>query len=61
MTRSDRLASAARSARLRPVRAADATAMQAFVTGLGAAARRSRFHGAINACSPGMLRHLTEA
>ena len=60
MTRSERLAPASCRATLRPVRAADATAMQAFVTGLGAGDRRLRFHGAVNACAPGLLRHLTE-
>jgi len=61
MTSSDRLASPSRCAALRPVNAADATAMQAFVSGLDAASRRLRFHGAVNACAPGLLRHLTEA
>ncbi len=46
---------------LRPVHAGDAPAMQAFVQGLDPAARRQRFHGAVNACAPGLLRHLTQA
>jgi len=60
MTRSEHLAPVSCRATLRPVRAADATAMQAFVTGLGTGDRRLRFHGAVNACAPGLMRHLTE-
>lgn len=52
---------AAHSATLRPVRSADATAMERFVMGLSAASRRMRFHGAVNACSPELLRRLTQA
>lgn len=50
-----------RTAPLRPVRADDAEAMQRFVMGLSAASRRLRFHGAINACTPALLRQLTQA
>ncbi|MES2960256.1 MAG: GNAT family N-acetyltransferase [Pseudomonadota bacterium] len=47
--------------RLRRVRAHDGQAMQRFVMGLSAASRRMRFHGAVNACTPGLLRQLTQA
>jgi acetyltransferase len=45
---------------VRPVRASDAPAMQAFVRQLAPATRRMRFHAAINGCSPALLRDLTE-
>jgi GNAT superfamily N-acetyltransferase len=45
---------------LRPVASMDAEAMQEFVVGLGAASRRWRFHGNVNACTPGLLRQLTQ-
>lgn len=45
---------------LRPVVAADADAMQAFVVALGGATRRFRFHGTVNGCAPGLLRQLTD-
>ncbi|WP_280155520.1 GNAT family N-acetyltransferase [Piscinibacter sp. XHJ-5] len=51
----------ARTVTLRPVRSADAPSLQAYVESLSAASRRLRFHGAINACAPGLLRRLTEA
>ena len=51
---------ASRSVTLRPVCPADAGAMQSFVESLSPASRRLRFHGAVNACAPGLLRHLTE-
>lgn len=54
-------ATLARPVTLRPVRAEDSGAMQAFVCGLDAASRRLRFHGALNAASPTLLRHLTQA
>ena len=46
---------------LRRVNASDTGAMQRFVMGLSGAARRMRFHGAVNACTPGLLRQLTQA
>ncbi len=45
---------------IRPVCAADAPAMQAFVQALSAASRRWRFHGAISGCSPSLLRQMTQ-
>lgn len=45
---------------VRPVRAGDADAFQAFVQGLSPASRRMRFHGAISACSPALLHYLTQ-
>lgn len=45
---------------IRAVASADAEAMQAFVTGLGAATRRFRFHGCVNGCAASFLRHLTD-
>lgn len=45
---------------LRAVRADDAQAMAAFIGGLSSDARRMRFHGAVNASAPGLLRHLTQ-
>jgi GNAT superfamily N-acetyltransferase len=45
---------------VRPARPHDAAAVQAFVQALPPASRRLRFHGALNACSPALLRHLTE-
>lgn len=51
----------ARSATLRPVRSTDGPAMGRFVMGLSAASRRMRFHGAVNACGPDLLRRLTNA
>ena len=51
----------ARSATLRPVRSTDGAAMERFVMRLSAASRRMRFHGAINACGPELLRRLTQA
>lgn len=45
---------------IRPVRAADAPAMQAFVQALSAASRRWRFHGAISGCTPNLLRQMTQ-
>jgi len=50
-----------RSAALRPVRSTDGAAMERFVMGLGTASRRLRFHGAISACGPELLRRLTQA
>ena len=46
---------------LRPVAPSDAPAMERFVAGLGAASRRWRFHGAVNGCTPALLRQLTVA
>lgn len=46
---------------VRPLRAADAPALQDFVQALDPASRRLRFHGALNGCTPGLLRQLTEA
>jgi ribosomal protein S18 acetylase RimI-like enzyme len=46
--------------RFRPVRADDADRFQAFVTRLSPAARRLRFHGAVKACSPALLKALTQ-
>ncbi len=45
---------------LRAVCAADAAAMDAFVRGLSADARRLRFHAPINGCTPSLLRLLTQ-
>lgn len=53
-------ATLARPVTLRPVRAEDSDAMQAFVCGLDATSRRLRFHGALNVASPSLLRHLTQ-
>ena len=45
---------------VRAVRAADAEAMREFVQqALSPAARRCRFHGALQGCSAALLRHLT--
>lgn len=44
---------------IRPVRADDTLLMQRFLQNLGDASRRHRFHGAINACSSGLLRLMT--
>jgi RimJ/RimL family protein N-acetyltransferase len=46
---------------IRPVAAADAPAMAAFLLGLDGAARRLRFHGGVNPQSQTLLRHLTTA
>ncbi len=46
---------------VRPVRPADAEAIQAFVRGLSAASRRARFFGTIRELAPGMLARLTAA
>lgn len=45
---------------VRPVAVSDAAAMQRFVTGLGQASRRWRFHGCVNGCAESFLRHLTD-
>jgi len=45
-------------ATVRPLRAGDAAALRAFVCGLPAAAKRQRFHGAINGCSDTLLARL---
>jgi acetyltransferase len=45
--------------RIRPVRADDTLLMQDFLQGLDAESRRHRFHGAVNACSSGLLRLMT--
>ena len=44
---------------IRPVRADDTLLMQTFLQGLGDESRRHRFHGAVNACSAGLLRLMT--
>ena len=44
---------------IRPVRVDDTLLMQRFLQNLGDASRRHRFHGAINACSSGLLRLMT--
>lgn len=44
---------------IRPVRPDDTLLMQAFLQELGDASRRHRFHGAVNACSSGLLRLMT--
>ena len=44
---------------IRPARPDDTLLMQAFLQGLGDESRRHRFHGAVNACSSGLLRLLT--
>jgi len=51
------LAPAAMSIRL--VRPDDTLLMRAFLQGLGDESRRHRFHGAVNACSSGLLRLMT--
>lgn len=51
---------AGRAVRLRPVSAADAVAMNEFVRGLSAEARRLHFHAPINGYSPALLRLLTD-
>ena len=43
---------------LRPARAGDAPAMQAFVDGLSVRSRRLRFHGGIAHCSPALAQQL---
>lgn len=50
---------AAHAVTLRPVGAADAPAMDAFVRALSADTRRLRFHANINGCTPSLLRLLT--
>lgn len=45
---------------LRPARADDAAAMQAFVNGLCATSRRQRFHAALSACPSAWARKLVE-
>lgn len=47
------------SMNIRPVRPEDTLLMQNFLQGLGDASRRHRFHGAVNACSSGLLRLMT--
>jgi len=44
---------------IRPVVPADGPLMQRFLLELSDAARRHRFHGAVNACSSGLLRLMT--
>jgi ribosomal protein S18 acetylase RimI-like enzyme len=44
---------------IRPVRADDSLLMQTFLQALGDESRRHRFHGAVNACSSGLLRLMT--
>ena len=44
---------------IRPVRPDDTLLMQSFLQGLGDESRRHRFHGAVNACSSGLLRLMT--
>lgn len=46
---------------IRRVRATDAAAMSCFVEGLGATARRWRFHGSVSGCSGRLAALLTEA
>lgn len=48
-----------RSVRLRPVAPADAEATGRFVQALSPASRRLRFHGALNALPPAVLRAMT--
>jgi len=50
-----------RTVRVRPVRPADAEAIQAFVRGLSESARRLRFFAPIRELIPSMLKRLTEA
>jgi GNAT superfamily N-acetyltransferase len=45
--------------RLRPVTAADAQSMGAFLAGLAPGSRRQRFHGVVNPHSASLLRQLT--
>ncbi len=45
---------------IRPVRPADATAMNDYVMNLSAESRQLRFHARINGCTPGLLRLLTD-
>lgn len=45
---------------LRPVRASDAAAMQAYVTSMSAESRRLRFHGCLNGCTEALLQRLTD-
>lgn len=47
------------SMNIRPVRPDDSLLMQDFLQGLGDESRRHRFHGAVNACSSGLLRLMT--
>lgn len=49
-----------RAVRVRPVRPADAAAIQAFVRGLSDATRRLRFFAPVRELTPGMLKRLTE-
>ncbi len=44
---------------IRPVRPDDTLLMQTFLQGLGDESRRHRFHGAVKACSAGLLRLMT--
>lgn len=46
---------------LRPARACDAPAMQAFIDGLGVHSRRSRFHGGLGRCSARLAATLVAA
>ena len=46
---------------VRPVRPADAPAMQAYLAGLDGESRWLRFHGGIDPAAPALLRHLTGA
>ena len=45
---------------IRGIEASDAPAFQAFVMQLSTASRRMRFHGALKACTPGLLKQLTD-
>lgn len=54
-------ASARHALTVRPVRLSDAPSLQDFVQALDPTSRRMRFHGAISACTPALLRQLTEA
>ena len=47
------------SMNIRPVRPDDTLLMQNFLQGLADESRRHRFHGAVNACSSGLLRLMT--
>lgn len=47
--------------KVRPVRPADAPAMQAYLAGLDGESRWLRFHGGINPAAPALLRHLIGA